>query len=176
MHVTLAKHSADMDRLEWAVEGLTEAISQERGFSHFSISFTGGTNVHKIVKPEWNIKLTLIEPGCFPTEVAQSNIDYAANKIPAYDHISGEQWSKWFNEVAVVNGDVRKAVARMYELAKMEKPPFRVVLGGDAVEFMRGKFKRDTSEVRLAPLLPQSTTSLTTPSVGSKVGDILEVN
>ena len=43
---------------KWAVEGFTEALSQE-------------------VKPEWNISLTCIEPGGFRTDWAGRSMDFA---------------------------------------------------------------------------------------------------
>lgn len=52
---------------KWAVEGFTEAVSQE-------------------VKPEWNIKLTCIEPGGFRTEWAGGSMNFVEeeNKNKAY--------------------------------------------------------------------------------------------
>lgn len=59
---------------KWAVEGFTEALSKE-------------------IKPEWNIKLTLIEPGGFRTKWSGSSLEFGANKNPAYDHVDGKKSS-----------------------------------------------------------------------------------
>ncbi|KAK5251874.1 hypothetical protein LTR16_005588, partial [Cryomyces antarcticus] len=53
---------------KWAVEGFTEAVAQE-------------------VKPEWNIRFTLIEPGGFRTDFSGRSMAVAEAKVAAYDHI-----------------------------------------------------------------------------------------
>ena len=50
---------------KWAVEGFTEALNQE-------------------LKPEWNIKLTCIEPGGFRTDWAGRSMDFGESKNKAY--------------------------------------------------------------------------------------------
>lgn len=106
------------------------------------------SNVDAAVKPEWNIKITLVEPGAFSTAVVKTNSHVGAKQTPAYDHLKSEDIRKAFNEVWSINGDVSKAGARIYELAKMEDPPLRVVLGSDAVGLMKDKLEKYTSEVR----------------------------
>lgn len=49
---------------KWAVEGFTEALNTE-------------------LKPEWNIKLTNIEPGGFRTDWAGRSMEFGAKKHPA---------------------------------------------------------------------------------------------
>ena len=49
---------------KWAVEGFTEALNQE-------------------LKPEWNIKLTCIEPGGFRTDWAGRSMDFGESKNKA---------------------------------------------------------------------------------------------
>ena len=49
---------------KWAVEGFTEALSKE-------------------LKPEWNIKLTCIEPGGFRTDWAGRSMEFNEKKNPA---------------------------------------------------------------------------------------------
>ena len=53
---------------KWAVEGFTEAVSHE-------------------LKPEWNIKLTCVEPGGFRTDWAGRSMMFA-DRHPAYDHMN----------------------------------------------------------------------------------------
>ena len=50
---------------KWAIEGFSEAVSKE-------------------LKPEWNIKLTCVEPGGFRTMWSGRNMDFAEDKNPAY--------------------------------------------------------------------------------------------
>ena len=57
---------------KWAVEGMTEALSHE-------------------LKPEWNIKLNIVEPGGFRTDWAGRSMEFAKRKLPEYDHLNAEE-------------------------------------------------------------------------------------
>lgn len=63
---------------KWAVEGFTETVSKE-------------------IKPEWNIKLTNIEPGGFRTDWAGRSMVFGDSKEPAYDHLDAEKSMKQRN-------------------------------------------------------------------------------
>ncbi|KAI5357760.1 putative short-chain dehydrogenase/reductase SDR, NAD(P)-binding domain superfamily [Septoria linicola] len=105
---------------KWAVEGFTEAISRE-------------------IKPEWNIKLTCIEPGGFRTDWAGRSMVFGEQKEAAYDHIDAEK------QMGQVNGqqpgDPVKGGRAMWEIAKMDDPPLRVVIGSDAYQKIHEKIK-----------------------------------
>lgn len=105
---------------KWAVEGYTEALSHE-------------------LKPEWNIKLTCIEPGGFRTDWAGRSMDFAENKNPAYDHINAKETMT--NRNGTQAGDPPKGARAMWEIAKMDDPPLRVVIGSDAYTAIMGKIK-----------------------------------
>lgn len=96
---------------KWAVEGFTEAVSQE-------------------VKPEWGIKFTCVEPGGFRTDWAGRSMAFAEQRHPAYDHINAKEAMGARHGKQV--GDPVKGAKAMYELAVMEAPPLRVVIGSDA--------------------------------------------
>jgi len=53
---------------KWAVEGFTEAISQE-------------------VNPDWGIKFTCIEPGGFRTDWTGRSMSFPEKKMKEYDHM-----------------------------------------------------------------------------------------
>jgi len=98
---------------KWAVEGFTEAVSKE-------------------VKPEWGIKFTCIEPGGFRTDWAGRSMSFPEERHPAYDHLNAkESMGARHGKQA---GDPVKGGKMMYELAVMEDPPLRVVLGSDAYQ------------------------------------------
>ena len=98
---------------KWAVEGFTEAVSQE-------------------VKPEWGIKFTCVEPGGFRTDWAGRSMAFADRRHPAYDHINAkEAMGARHGKQA---GDPIKGAKAMYELAVMKDPPLRVVIGSDAYQ------------------------------------------
>jgi len=105
---------------KWAVEGYTEALQQE-------------------LKPEWNIKLTCIEPGGFRTDWAGRSMDFGYSKEPAYDHINAKEAMGKRNGTQA--GDPVKGARAMWDIAKLEDPPLRVVIGSDAYTAMMGKIK-----------------------------------
>jgi len=105
---------------KWAVEGFTEAVSQE-------------------VKPEWGIRFTCIEPGGFRTDWAGRSMQFA-KRHPAYDHIDAETNMK--SRHGKQGGDPPKAARAMYDLAVMQDPPLRVVLGSDAYSRIMQKIKQ----------------------------------
>ncbi|OCL13041.1 NAD(P)-binding protein [Glonium stellatum] len=121
---------------KWAVEGFTEAVQQE-------------------VKPEWGIKFTCIEPGGFRTDWAGRSMDFAENKNPAYDHInSKETMGKRHGTQA---GDPPKAAQAFYELAIMENPPLRCIIGSDAYARINKKLEDYAQNVRRFEKLSNST-------------------
>ncbi len=118
------------------MEGFTEAVSQE-------------------VKPEWNIKFTLIEPGGFRTDWAGRSMAFAENKNPAYDHIDAKKiMGSRHNTQA---GDPVKAGKVFYELAVMDDPPLRLVVGTDAYEAINKKLETYTANYKKFEKLSNST-------------------
>lgn len=125
---------------KWAVEGFTESLNQE-------------------LKPEWNIKLTCVEPGGFRTDWAGRSMEFGEEKNKAcvyvfgssferkviancclrYDHIDAKERMGKVNGTQA--GDPPKAARAMWELAKMKDPPLRVVLGTDAYKAITQKIK-----------------------------------
>jgi NAD(P)-dependent dehydrogenase (short-subunit alcohol dehydrogenase family) len=106
---------------KWAAEGLTEAV-------------------HGEVKPEWGIKLMIVEPGAFKTN-SLNNMLFGEVEVPSYDHLDGKTMLEWSKGNMI--GDPLKAAHVMYELSKMEDPPLRALLGSDSLEAVKGKLKRD---------------------------------
>ncbi|KAK6583503.1 hypothetical protein PZA11_004579 [Diplocarpon coronariae] len=105
---------------KWAVEGFTEALSQE-------------------VKPEWGIRFTCVEPGGFRTDWAGRSMAFPAERHPAYDHIDAKAQMEKRNGTQA--GEPAKGAQAMYELAMLEDPPLRVVVGTDAYKAIFGKLK-----------------------------------
>ena len=105
---------------KWAVEGMTEALSHE-------------------LKPEWNIKLNIIEPGGFRTDWAGRSMTFADRKLPEYDHLNAQETMTKRNGTQV--GDPSKAAEAMYRFATMKDPPLRVVVGTDAYKAVMNKIE-----------------------------------
>lgn len=112
---------------KWAIEGFTESINQE-------------------VKPEWGIKFTCVEPGGFRTDWAGRSMSFPEKRHPAYDHIDAKDtMTKRHGTQA---GDPAKGGKAMYELAVMEDPPLRVVIGSDAYAGIQNKLKTYTENYK----------------------------
>lgn len=121
---------------KWAVEGFTESLSHE-------------------IKPEWNISLQCVEPGGFRTDWAGRSMDFGENKHPAYDHFDAkENMSKRHGTQA---GDPAKGARAMYELATMQDPPLRCVIGSDAYTAINGKIETYSKNVKKFEQLSNST-------------------
>ena len=105
---------------KWAVEGFTEAISKE-------------------VKTEWGIKFTCVEPGGFRTDWAGRSMSFPEKQHPAYDHMKAEERMK--KRHGTQAGEPLKGAKAMYELAILEEPPLRVVVGTDAYKLVMAKIE-----------------------------------
>ncbi|CAL1712889.1 unnamed protein product [Somion occarium] len=102
-----------------ALEGITSALAQE-------------------LDPEWNIKVTLMEPGFFRTAVVDSLVNKAYTH-PAYTKPTLPSVAMTAH---LVNGqpkgaDPSKAVQRVYDLAAHPEPSLRFPLGKDAIGMVR---------------------------------------
>ncbi|KAG4443945.1 hypothetical protein IFR05_000585 [Cadophora sp. M221] len=120
---------------KFAVEGFTDSIAKE-------------------VKPEWNIKFTCIEPGGFRTEWAGRSMTFT-ERHPEYDHVDIQSYMVARN--GNQPGDPRKAAKAMYELAMMENPPPRIVLGTDAYAKIVAKLEADKESVKEFEILSTMT-------------------
>ncbi|KAI6083123.1 NAD(P)-binding protein [Hypoxylon rubiginosum] len=107
---------------KWAVEGLTESIARE-------------------MRPEWNIRFTLVEPGGFRTEWARKNVVFRdpEKRLPAYAHVDAETIMQAMGKEQV--GDPVKGAAAIRQLALLPNPPLRCLLGGEAFGAMEAKLK-----------------------------------
>lgn len=121
---------------KWAVEGYTEALSKE-------------------LKPEWNIHLTCIEPGGFRTDWAGRSMDFGENKKEEYDHLDAKKSMGERNGTQA--GDPKKGAKAMYELAVMQDPPLRCVIGTDAYSGIKDKLETYKENVEKFKDLSNST-------------------
>ncbi|KAM0754015.1 NAD(P)-binding protein [Meredithblackwellia eburnea MCA 4105] len=122
---------------KWAVEGFTEAVSQE-------------------VKPEWGIKFTCIEPGGFRTDWAGPSMIFGKKLSPdPYDHLDARatMGARHGNQ----GGDPVKGAQAMYKLALLPDPPLRVLLGSDAYAAMETKLKTYSERVKAYEEITKST-------------------
>src|SRR6266478_5788984 len=98
---------------KWGVEGFSEVLAKEVG--------------------PLGIKVTIIEPGGFRTDFAGSSTTIREGR-PEYDSTVGAtaRFQRDFN--GKQPGDPAKAAAVIMQVANMENPPLRLLLGSDAVQ------------------------------------------
>lgn len=121
---------------KWAVEGFTEAISQE-------------------VKPEWAIKFTCIEPGGFRTDWAGRSMAFGEKDSKNYDHLDMKKnMGQRHGQQA---GDPKKGSQAFYDLAVMEDPPLRCIVGTDAYAGIQDKLKKYKESIEKFKDLSNST-------------------
>jgi hypothetical protein len=80
---------------------------------------------------------------------------FAENKNKAYDHLNAEKSMKARHGTQA--GDPRKAAKAFYELAVMENPPLRCVVGTDAYAKINEKLEMYKGNVKQFEKLSTST-------------------
>jgi NAD(P)-dependent dehydrogenase (short-subunit alcohol dehydrogenase family) len=97
---------------KWGVEGFSEVLAKEVG--------------------PLGIKVTIIEPGGFRTDFAGSSTTIREGR-PEYDSTVGAvaRFQRDYN--GTQPGDPVKAAAAIIQIANLDEPPLRLLLGSDAV-------------------------------------------
>jgi NAD(P)-dependent dehydrogenase (short-subunit alcohol dehydrogenase family) len=100
---------------KWGVEGFSEVLAKETA--------------------PLGIKVTIIEPGGFRTEFAGSSTTIRAGR-PEYDSTVGvaARFQRDYN--GIQPGAPAKAAAVILQVAAMDEPPLRLLLGSDAVRIV----------------------------------------
>ncbi|KAI0656569.1 NAD(P)-binding protein [Cubamyces menziesii] len=105
---------------KFALEGLTESLAQE-------------------LDPAWNIKVTLIEPGWFHTNMKEAT--QWSPPHPAYQNPDlPTAQIRARRDSRVYPGDVAKGAAAIYEIAALKDTPLHFPLGEDAIALLQAKF------------------------------------
>ncbi|KAI0076329.1 NAD(P)-binding protein [Panus rudis PR-1116 ss-1] len=91
--------------------------------------------------PEWNTKITIIEPGVFSTDVVKKSLH--VNPPPAYNKpaLGGVQMRNFFGGNQASWGNAWKASEKIYQIAQVADPPLRLPLGKDPYETIPHHFK-----------------------------------
>jgi NAD(P)-dependent dehydrogenase (short-subunit alcohol dehydrogenase family) len=100
---------------KWGVEGFSEVLAKEVG--------------------PLGIKVTIVEPGGFRTDFAGASSD-VSDGDPAYDGTVGAAARFQRRYDGQQPGDPARAAAVLLQLAAMEDPPLRLLLGSDAVRIV----------------------------------------
>ncbi|CAL1713830.1 unnamed protein product [Somion occarium] len=107
-----------------ALEGLTEAMAKE-------------------LDPEWNIKIVIIEPGVFRTNITSTSL-IKIPPHPAYAKPTNPSTfvRSLFEPSAESHGsDAAKACEKFYDLAQLPDPPLRFPVGKDVFGRIRTQLK-----------------------------------
>jgi NAD(P)-dependent dehydrogenase (short-subunit alcohol dehydrogenase family) len=100
---------------KWGVEGFSEVLAKEMG--------------------PLGVRVTIIEPGGFRTDFAGSSTTIAEGR-PEYDSTVGAAARFQRRYDGAQPGDPAKAAAVIVQLASLDEPPFRLLLGSDAVRIV----------------------------------------
>jgi NAD(P)-dependent dehydrogenase (short-subunit alcohol dehydrogenase family) len=100
---------------KWGVEGFSEVLAKEAG--------------------PLGIKVTIVEPGGFRTGFAGASTSLSEGD-PAYDATVGAAARFQRSYDGRQPGDPARAAAVLLQLAAMESPPLRLLLGSDAVRIV----------------------------------------
>jgi NAD(P)-dependent dehydrogenase (short-subunit alcohol dehydrogenase family) len=97
---------------KWGVEGFSEALARE-------MELVG-------------VRVTIIEPGGFRTDFAGSSTSLSEGR-PEYDRVVGETARMQRGYDGRQPGDPSRAAQAILKIGGMDRPPFRLPLGSDAV-------------------------------------------
>jgi NAD(P)-dependent dehydrogenase (short-subunit alcohol dehydrogenase family) len=122
---------------KFAIEGLTEVLCKE-------------------VKP-FGIRVTAIEPGSFRTRWAGKSMVRAARTIADYDEIFEPLRAGRLQRDGHQAGDPVKAARVILALVDSPNPPCHLLLGSDALGFVRDKFADVESQIKAWEKLTAST-------------------
>lgn len=120
--------SSTYSATKFAVEGLTESLAAEMA--------------------PFNIKVTMIEPGYFRTELLSGDSMLTSKtELPAYADTIGVMRQQISGVDGQQAGDPVKLVKAVRTIVAAEKPPLRLALGSDAVEEAEKKLRKWQQEV-----------------------------
>jgi NAD(P)-dependent dehydrogenase (short-subunit alcohol dehydrogenase family) len=112
---------------KFALEGINEALASE-------------------VK-QFGIKVIAIEPGAFRTDWAGRSMTRAGRTIDEYDALLAPISATRVARSGKQPGDPARAALAMIKVVEAENPPVHLLLGTDAVKFVREKIATLTSEI-----------------------------
>lgn len=119
------------------------AMANHPGFSIYGAAKAGLEAASEAVAGEcaaFGVKVTLVVPGPFRTDFISRSLDVAP-RLPEYSGTVG----KFETHLQRINGkqpgDPGKAAEAIYQIAGIEKPPFRLVLGKYAHDMYTRKIK-----------------------------------
>lgn len=92
------------------------------------------------------IKVTIVEPGPFRTNWAGSGLAHSALRLDAYRNLTDATRERLAAVDGKQPGDPVKAARLMMEVAELENPPLRLLLGKPAYQVIEAKIERLAGE------------------------------
>jgi NAD(P)-dependent dehydrogenase (short-subunit alcohol dehydrogenase family) len=111
---------------KFALEGLTQALSQEVDFG---------------------VRFPIVEPGAFRTGLFDPAAAYASTPMPEYAATVGPTRQYLETGNGTQPGDPAKAARAILAAMSSSSPPLRLVLGGDAIDSVRARLKTLSDEL-----------------------------
>ncbi len=122
-----APASSSYSGSKFAVEGLTESLHQE-------------------VAP-LGIKVTLVEPGTFRTELlSDKSLHKAQDTLPDYEPTVGQTLGYVAQLTGHQPGDPTRLAAAIVQLTHEAEPPLRLLAGSDAVQYVTAALRQRLAE------------------------------
>jgi NAD(P)-dependent dehydrogenase (short-subunit alcohol dehydrogenase family) len=121
---------------KWGVEGFSEVLAKEVG--------------------PLGLKVTIVEPGGFRTDFAGASTTLSEGD-PAYDATVGAAARFQRSYDGKQRGDPARAAAVLLQVAAMEEPPLRLLLGSDAVDIVAAADRAKAEADELWNVLSRST-------------------
>jgi NAD(P)-dependent dehydrogenase (short-subunit alcohol dehydrogenase family) len=131
------KHCAAYGATKFAVEGLSLSVATE--------------------VEQFGIKITVVEPGFFRTDLLDArNVEYANSTVEDYkaEHSTQEMWSAYHG---TQQGDPAKLGDALVKIAAMENPPKLFVAGSDALTVITPAIEARLEATRADEALSRST-------------------
>ncbi|MFD3240026.1 oxidoreductase [Rahnella perminowiae] len=122
---------------KFALQGISETLSKE-------------------LKP-FNISVTAIQPGSFRTDWAGRSMVRSPRTISDYDASFGPVRETRAKRSGHQPGDPQKAARAILQLINSPAPPASLLLGSDAVKFVREKLQQMNTDIDAWEALSQST-------------------
>ena len=119
--------SAFYSATKFAVGGLSDALRKE-------------------VNP-LGIRVTVVEPGGFRTDFAGRSLHQSAHAIDDYANTAGKRRKENLTNDGRQPGDPDKAAQAIIQAVESPNPPFRLLLGRDAVKRVREELDRQRQEI-----------------------------
>ena len=130
-----------------AIEGLTETIALEldpewnvKVRTCFFATIMAATGNGVVIAESFTSQLSLVEPGYFKTGMYDNAL--ILKQHPAYTRPGSPSMTireRFQDPDLIYRGDAKKAVAKIYQLARLDDPPLRLALGKDCINMLRTK-------------------------------------